>query len=88
MGDTYTFSIDYAATSDSTYFSIDGTSGVITFATSYDVDTSYSNNVTLIVVCTDSAGLTGNKKKTQQKILHESLTLTSRYLKTTCRIDS
>jgi hypothetical protein len=61
LGDTYTFSIDYPATSDSSYFSIDGTSGIITFATAYDVDTSHSTNVTLIAVCTDSAGLTGNK---------------------------
>ncbi|XP_053393325.1 protocadherin Fat 4-like [Mercenaria mercenaria] len=59
IGDTYTLSIDYSASSHSTYFSIDGTSGVITFATNYDVDTSYPTNVLLTAVCTDSAGKTG-----------------------------
>lgn len=59
IGDSYTLSIAYTASTDSAYFSINDTSGIITFATNYDVDIIHPTDVHLTIVCTDLDGKTG-----------------------------
>ena len=58
-GDTFTYSIDQSVSTESSYFSIDSTTGEISFALNYDVDVSHPTYVELQVVCTDTSGDTG-----------------------------
>ncbi|XP_061176116.1 protocadherin Fat 1-like isoform X2 [Saccostrea echinata] len=57
------YSLSFAAGNNSNRFSIDASSGIISFAVDYDIDNSaMPSNVILTVVCTDSTSTTGTSK--------------------------
>ncbi|XP_048729056.1 cadherin EGF LAG seven-pass G-type receptor 2-like isoform X2 [Ostrea edulis] len=58
-----TYSLSFAAGNNSNRFSIDSSSGIVSFAVNYDIDNNaMPSNVILTVVCTDSTSVTGTAK--------------------------